>query len=108
MKITVTESMFINLFREYGRADNFSREGLIELFDHLENSFDDDFELDVIGICCDFTEDDYSAIAESYDIDLSDCEDESEEFETVVDYLQRNTTIVYTDEDAGMILYQDF
>lgn len=109
MKITVTEAMFINMFREYGRADNFSRKGLEELFTYLDDGYDEEMELDIIGICCDFTEDDYSSIADNYDIDLSHCGgDEEEEFESVLDYLEKNTMVVYSDNDTGMILYQDF
>lgn len=108
MKITVTESMFINMFREYGRADNFSREGLKELFNCLEDNFGDDFELDVIGLCCDFSEESYQDIGRNYGIEVSDCETEEDIFNTVLDYLENKTMVVYSDSDTGMILYQDF
>lgn len=112
MKITVTESMFKEQFVIMNRADNFSSAGLSALFEFLEDCETDlgeEFELDVITLCCDFTEDHYSDIADDGDIDLSGCEgDEGEEFAAVVEYLEENTTVVYSDEDTGMILYRVF
>lgn len=49
---TVSQYDFIQAFNRL-RPDNFSYEGLAALFDYLEA---DDIELDIIGICCDFTE----------------------------------------------------
>lgn len=112
MKITITESMFKEQFVTMNRADNFSSAGLSALFEYCEDCETDlgeEFELDVIGLCCDFSEEDYSDIADNYDIDLSSCEgDEKEEFAAVVEYLEENTTVVYSDEGTGMILYRVF
>lgn len=58
MKITVTESMFCEQFKRI-RPENFSRAALEALFAHfeeVERDLGDEFELDVIGICCDWTE----------------------------------------------------
>ena len=38
-----------------GRGDNFTREALDALFCYLEE-IDENIELDVIGLCCDYTE----------------------------------------------------
>ena len=46
-------------FDEYNRSDNFSVEGRQALFDYLENLEDDTgekIELDIISLCCDYTE----------------------------------------------------
>ena len=59
MKTTITEQNFIDAFYDYGRGNNFSREGLEQLFEfleELEESTGEEMELDVIAICCDFTE----------------------------------------------------
>ena len=51
-------SMFEVRFRDYGRLDHFPK-GLRELYGYLDNLSDDmgkDIELDVIALCCDFSE----------------------------------------------------
>lgn len=111
MKITVTESMFISQFEACGREDNFSYAGLTALFDYLEEcerDIGEEWELDVIALCCDFTESDIDTIAIDYDIDLSGCVDLEEQFNIVIDFLESETTVIYSDEDTGTILYQNF
>lgn len=59
MHISVNSSMFADAFRNMGRENQFSREALEALFNYLEEYEQDtgeDLELDVIGLCCDFTE----------------------------------------------------
>lgn len=56
---------FRRAFTDYNRSDQFSYEGLGALFDWLEELAEDTdtpYELDVIGLCCEFTE--YSDLAE--------------------------------------------
>jgi hypothetical protein len=66
---TVNKYDFVNEFRAYER-ENFTREALRALFEHLEDYSRDtgeDFELDVIGLCCDFTEyESFEEIKEAY------------------------------------------
>lgn len=46
-----------DLFKAYGRGDNFSYEGLEVIMDYLEELSEDGIiDLDVIAICCDFSE----------------------------------------------------
>jgi hypothetical protein len=56
-------------FAEYDRADNFSHDAVCALYDYLEEleELGDDIEIDIIGLCVDWTEctlrelvDDYS------------------------------------------------
>jgi len=53
------------------RPDNFSYDGLTVLYDYfeeLENDLGDKIELDVIGLCCDFSEyDNLKELNEDYD-----------------------------------------
>ena len=59
MKTTVQEHDFINAFKEYNREDNFSYEGrraLFEFFEEYEELTREEIELDVIALCCDYTE----------------------------------------------------
>ena len=58
MKTDVTLSDFIDAFMSI-RPNNFSYEGLEALYDfliQLEEDCDNEIELDVIAICCDFSE----------------------------------------------------
>ena len=57
----VTESQFIDAFRSWDTyKNNFSYEGLKALYEELEEvaecSDSGTFELDVVAICCDYTE----------------------------------------------------
>ena len=78
MKITLTESEFINRFLAI--RGNFSREALAALFAHLEElerDLGEEVEFDPIGICCDWTE--YASAleaAEGYGFTAKDAEDE--------------------------------
>ena len=104
MKTTVTFSEFHDSFKRMDRDGQFSYEGfrvLFEYFEQYEEETNEDIELDVIAICCDFEESDAQAIIESYSLE---CE-EGEEEETARAYLidegvfvgecKRNQSFVY-------------
>jgi len=105
MKSTVSLSDFRDAFRDMDRKENFSYKGLELLYDMFEE-LDPDWELDVIAICCDFNEDDWESIADNYDIDLEDCEDEDEKEKAVEEYLSENTFLV--GKTAAGFIYQAF
>lgn len=58
MIIQVTFSSFCDTFFKMDRANQFSYDGKRALFDYLESIEDESeqMELDVIALCCDFTE----------------------------------------------------
>ena len=59
MKTTVSQNDFLDAFKKL-RPDNFSYEGLMALYDYLENFEEEtekETELDVILFCCAYTED---------------------------------------------------
>ena len=99
---TINVSDFRDAFRAYGRADQFSYEGLGALFDFLEEVVPD-FDLDVIALCCDFADDTAADIAAIYSIEV-DSVDELED--AVRAYLEENTTLVA--ETASGFLYALF
>lgn len=106
---TVYFSDFCDAFTEAGRENNFSYKGKRALFDYLEDLSDDcgkDFELDVVALCCEYSEGTYFEIAHNYRIDLSDCEDEDEKIETVREHLENESCIV--GEDNGVFVYAVF
>ena len=107
MKITIeNESQFRDRFEQCGRGNQFSYEALELLFDYLEE-IDSDYELDVIAICCEYSEDSVSDIARNYSIDLSECSDgvctasaygleqiAKNEADVVLAYLNDHTSVV--------------
>ena len=59
MKITVTEYMFTQAFKDAGRADSFSYEAqkaLFNFYDELDDDCGNETELDVVAICGDWDE----------------------------------------------------
>ncbi len=77
MKQTITKSMFRDAFVHMGRKDSFSYEGLGALFDYLEECCED-FELDVIALCCDYSEDTIENVLKSYNLEsIEELEDET-------------------------------
>ena len=93
-------------FKEAGRPDQFSLNGFKALFDYLNNLSDDigrPIELDVVALCCDYTEDSYSNIAKDYSIKLTNAEDEDQAKQIVIDYLQDNTSYVGEGEDDNLV-----
>lgn len=59
MKTTVSAIDFVDAFRRMGRNDQFTNPALRALFDHIEEMESDtgeEYELDVIGLCCDWQE----------------------------------------------------
>ena len=108
MKQTVSKTDFRDAFRTMDRAGQFSREGLDALFDHLEQyeqDTGDELELDVIALCCDYSEDTYAEVAESNGIDVADL-DHSAVREAVLNYLSEHTEIVHAGDDT--VLFQVF
>lgn len=83
--------MFVDAFNAAGRKDQFSYDALRVLFDYIEQVEDDtgeEWELDVIAICCDYAEGTVADIAQDYGVDLSECEDDDERAEAVREYLE--------------------
>jgi hypothetical protein len=91
---TVTRSDFKNAFKIL-RPDNFSCEALDELYDYFEalsEEIEEFIELDVIAICCDFTEESVYDTLESYNLESIE---ELENKTIVVSHNQLEATVVY-------------
>lgn len=96
MKTTINIYSFRDMFRAV-RPDNFSYEGLGLLFEYLEQYEQDcgtELELDVIALCCDYSEAPPIEIAEAYNVEVDD----------VVELLESAGVYVGT-TDEGMIVY---
>jgi len=93
---------FREAFRNYGRSNNFSYDGLEILFDGLEQYEEDTgtaIELDVIALCCEYNEADLDEINQDYQQEFVDLDE-------AMEWLQDQTWIVgYT---AETVIYQTF
>lgn len=103
MHIQATFSDFCNAFRDMGRDNQFSYEGKRALFDYLEAGEEESQELDVISLCCYYTEETYEEIAAMYSIEADD-EDDIED--AVRAHLEDQTFIV--GEVPGGFVFADF
>lgn len=105
---TVNLHDFREAFRSC-RPESFSYDGLEILFDYFEQYEDEtgeNIELDVIAICCDFSEDSPETIADYYAIDIEGLTDE-EISEKVRNHLEENGAYIGS-TDLGMIVYRQF
>jgi len=111
MYITIDNaSQFRDEFRAHNRGDQFSYEGLGLLFDYLEQLEQDTGEqstLDVIALCCDYTEENPEGIAKNYRFDLEGCETDADIAAAVLDYLHDKTDVVGI-TSTGAIIYTNF
>jgi hypothetical protein len=103
MKTTVNLYDFRREFQQC-RPYNFSYEGLALLFDYiqeLESGEGEEYEFDVIGLCCEWCEDTPENIAANYSIDI---EDDGNALANVLDHLNDETMVAGV-TDAGTIVY---
>lgn len=92
---------FRDAFHNMGRGEQFSYEGLEVLFDGLEQYEADtgeSVELDVIGLCCDFSESSQDEIKEYYSHMI-------EEEEDIEEFLEANTWVLGMHEKDGVKYY---
>jgi hypothetical protein len=102
MKQNIGFCQFTDAFRDMGRKEQFSYDGLKALFEYIEMLDDDtgqETELDVISLCCEFSEYESALeIAEEYG---NDSEDEDNALEWLLD----NTLVIGYE---GGIIIQSF
>jgi hypothetical protein len=99
MKQTINQYQFSDAFRSAGRQDQFSYAGLNALFGYLDD-IGEEIELDVIALCCEYSEH-KSALdaAADYSFDV-----DGENEETAMQFLRHNTTVI--EFDGGIIIQQ--
>ena len=103
---TLRLSDFTNAFRNSDRAEQFSFEAQVLLFDYFEALEDDlgtPIEFDMIGICCEWAENTPEELVEMYSIDIEPHE-ENDVQQAVVDYLNDETQVAGVTR-AGTIVY---
>jgi hypothetical protein len=103
MKQTINKYDFHRAFEAIGRSNEFSYEGRQALFEYLEQLEDDtgtEMELDVIALCCDYSEDTVKNILKEYSLES-------------VDDLRHQTIVIDVDtsdenENNHTVIYQSF
>jgi hypothetical protein len=110
MKQSVNFAAFVDAFHAHQRYDNFGYEALRVIFDYLEeyeDSTGEEIELDVIAICCEFTENVPLEIAKDYSLYIDDSMSEGEIRDLVEEFLNNETSIV-GETDSGAFVYIQF
>jgi hypothetical protein len=112
MKTTVTRNDFVDAFRRI-RPDNFTPDALRALFDYfeeMESSTGEEMELDVIAICCEWSE--FKTATEAaieYGWEAPEIEEGSERDDTserdALEFLMDNTQVV---EFSGGVVVMGF
>jgi hypothetical protein len=111
MYITVTEHIFTD-YMQSARPDNFSYEGLQELFSYLDEAMGENTEFDPIAICCDFSQcslkeflDAFPDVEEDLEEPLKDWEEMQE---AITDYIEKNGYWFAFVEDGKCIVFENF
>jgi len=112
MKQTVNFYSFRDAFGQRV-VKNFSSNGLSVLWNYLEEyeqNTGKEMELDVIALCCGYNESSSVDIARDYNVDISDCCEQSEIDSTIREYLEDNTMLCgeYESDDEAVFVFAAF
>ena len=103
MKITLTKNDFRDAFLKSSRRDDFSYPALGELFDYYDNSGDDDLELDIVGICCDWTEYTAAELIDNYGEEYGE-EYGEDDAEKLAKEIERNTVVISLGNGSFLVM----
>lgn len=106
---TLNVYQFRDAFMQSSRKDQFSYEALTAIFEYLEEYSDstgEPVELDIVAICCEWSEMTWQEVAQCYDVDLSQCTDDDERIGEVEDFLFQNTQ--YAEVSEGTFVFIQF
>lgn len=96
MKQTINRYQFHDAFKNMNRSDNFSYNGLDKLFEYFgeyEDSTGEEIELDVIAICCEWSEAPLVDVLKDYNLES-------------LEELQDRTQVIEVDDET--VIYQVF
>lgn len=102
---TINSSQFHDAFYRMDRGNQFSYEALELIYQFFED-VDPNTKLDVIAICCEYTESSIEQIVRDYSIDCDFIEDDEIESH-VLEYLNEHTIVIGV-TDNGDVVYQQF
>ena len=102
MYTEITFSEFCDAFYNMGRTDQFSYEGKQALFDYLDST-ESFYILDVVALCCSYSENSLSELCDMYG--------EFEDLDEAEYYLCSETTVIgrgINDDGEETIVYETF
>ena len=110
MKMTINFSDFCDAFFNSGRKDQFSYYGKKALFEYIESveqDTGDETELDIVSLCCEFTEfaTAFEAAKDCSDFNIDEELNEEEQEKQALQFLSDETTIL---QFKGGIIMQNF
>jgi len=91
----LTFSDFCDAFHSSQYKENFTYSGKRSLYDHLtelEAETEEEIELDVCSLCCDYHEDDLARVLANYSLDD-------------LDDLKNNTSVIDFDKETGLVIF---
>lgn len=105
----VTFNTFRDRFRQYDRLENFSYEGAEALFNYLEELEEDlgtPIELDVIALCCDYSEYDEKEFIDAYGylLEKEEGQDDETYLEALEDEVESNAPMFIRLDNGGYIV----
>jgi hypothetical protein len=103
MQQTINLSQFRDAFNRMDRGSQFSYEALELIYDYLEEC-DPDSELDVIAICCEFSEMSLNDVIDAYNINI---DYEANIYSQVIDYISDHS-IYCGDTPQGTLVFAQF
>ena len=111
MKITINQSDFVSAFKSNSeRKNQFSYGALCALFEYLgevEREAEDEMELDVVGICCDWAE--YASASEAANAYGWEASEPTEDYDeasekAALDYLKDKTQVIQVNPNSVLVL----
>jgi len=97
----INEKEFIYEFERYDRLDNFTEKALLHIYDEL-NNLENDVKLDVISICCDYSE--YTLEEAKYQYSETISFNNSLNNESFIKKLKEFTTVIKIDGTNRIVL----
>ena len=91
MKMDIGFNQFCDQFLYKNRENNFSYEGKRVLFDYLEDTYDGEYDLDVVELCCAYSEDSIENVLEN-------------NYFSSIEELERNALVLHVDSET--IIYE--
>lgn len=87
----ITFSDFCDAFNKMGRSEQFSYAAKRALYDYYEENYCNAYNLDVVGLCCDWEEGAIEYVLDNYNV-------------STIEELEEDTVVLWIDENT--ILYQ--
>jgi hypothetical protein len=110
MKRTIDYYDFVDEFNRYDRGEQFSRDGLNQLFNYMEE-VNSEYDLDVIALCCDFSQCSLREFLDAFpsvEEELEPIRDSEEIREAISNYIEKNGFWFAFVENGQEVIFENF